>query len=328
MKGCEVIIYGGGNCEIAGKLTQEMAYVHQIKSKHLKVYAKTYLLEKSCIGLFKRLSPCFLNVPLVGQGGIEEYTYKGDEEGIKKKELVLGESSDPVKMENYLKKVLKDCEEKEIYFVVIGQSCEQGLLIDFVGEEPSILTYEDFYTILKRVSKTRKVYFHLILDIPIWDAIELPYQIAQITSVSSLFIFERTHPLEIFPVAQWLEQTKGTNQHPLKLLQHQYKGYTIITHSLWWAFCKKQWLAYKEDPCHKTWQAFYSYYQYLVRHNGKKSSGYIKTFRKETDNLGQDILTPEKLKDYIQGIYGEKVDEECIKEIIKDMKKCVSYYKL
>lgn len=322
----EMIIYGGGNCELSGVLEQEMEKIYAVKNPQLRLYTKTYHLENSCLEMFRRLP--FLKDKLISvkRGGVQEYHYYG-KEGLRRHEMKMSESQDPAAMEGYIRNIVHSCKNKEIYLIIIGQSYEEGILIDYSTTAPSVLTYEDFFGILGRVGQDEDIYFHLILDIPLWKGVTLPFGLSQVHRVASVFVVERKEPLSIFSVSEWLGLCTYEGQHWVKVLHKHYDGYRINTHPIWWRLCKRKWEAYRDNPCHHTWQTFYEQYKYVVTYQGKKKLAYTINTQVQ-EELHPVELTVEELRKYMKELYNENLSNDEVSVWLEEMKNCISYYKM
>lgn len=325
-----LMIYGGGNSEIAATLEEEMEHLYMLQNNYLKIYAKNYLLVNSCYAMYKRFSAIKEQGRNVKSGGVYEYTYLGLEDSIKRQELSMGECSNPVEFEKFLLEGIKRLEAKEIILILIGQSYGNGIFIDFFNHQPTQLTYEDLFSILKRVGQEKEVYFHMILDITSWHGITLPYELSQIPCIASVFIWERSHTLQVFPITTWIQKAIYKGEHWMKVLYKTFHGYHIHTHPVWWKVCKLKWEEYIENPCAVTWKSFYEQYKYIVSYHGENANGLTSPLQLtyDTDIMQDGVLHTMQLIQYFKGCYGEIISSQEVNQWLDEMKKCITYYKL
>lgn len=330
MEKYQMMIYGAGNSEIAERLEEELNQVYSIRNAQLRIYAKSYIFANSCFAMYKRFKSLKEEMQGVKSSGVYEYTYEGGEAGIKTQQLYMQECANPAAFENFLLEGIEKMPEKEIILILIGQSYGRGLFLDCYTAVPMQLTYDDFFGILRRVGQESGVYFHLILDISSWHRVMLPYELAQIPCITSLFIWQKTKKVEVFPIKRWIETSICRGEHWLKVLYKEFAGYRVIMHAMWWQLCQKKWQVYRENPCALTWKSFYESYKDLLSYGGTQSiKGSVSIQESEMEQQeNAEELTYEAWKDYFLKLYEEHVEEEDLGAWLEEMKNCISYYKL
>lgn len=330
MDNYQLMIYGAGNSEIAERLEAEMDAVYHIRNPQLRIYARTYILANSCLAMYKRFDGIKDAIGDVKSSGTYEYTYEGGDSGIKTQQLHIDECSSPVTFEYFLETGIENMEGKEIILVLIGRSYGNGLFLDCCTTPGTQLTYEDFFAILKRVGNQRGVYFHLILDVGLWHSMILPYELSQIPSVASLFIWDSNQGLETFPIRKWIETSIYKGENWIKVLYREFAGYKIHTHSVWWKLCKMKWEAYRKNPYTATWRQFYEQYKDLIFYTGEDSKAITKPLHQhyELDYVSDETLCTNKWANYLSALYDEQINITDMDGWLKEMKNCIAYYKL
>ena len=55
MAACNLLVYGSGNCELAAVIEAEVSRLLQVESEEVKIFARGYILENSCLALYLSL---------------------------------------------------------------------------------------------------------------------------------------------------------------------------------------------------------------------------------------------------------------------------------
>lgn len=329
MAGCNLLVYGSGNCEIAALLEEEMTRLIQLECPELKIFARNYILENSCLAMYKRFSPLKEKLGQVKKGGLYEYFYDGENK-IERQEMALEKSTHTEVFEECLQIGIKRMEAEEVLLILIGQSSESGLFWDFAGDGPSKLTYEELWQVLYRLGKRNHIQFDVIMDIPIWHGVEVPEMLVKHPFVKSLFMYERRNPFMILPIASWIMRTKMEGKSYLEVLYKYFPGYHIIMEQTTWQICKANWKVYWEQPGDLTWKQFYESYKEVVVYSAPKDTLHkVKIyFRQESIPKQEGAINEKELQSYLVEMYHTTFDEKNITLWLKELKTCVDYYKL
>lgn len=330
MAAYHLLVYGGGNCEIAAAVQQQMEKLYKLRNQYLKIYAKSYILANSCLAMYRRFDSIKNQVETTKSGGVFEYFYDGQESGVERHELKMGQSSDPANFERFLEEGLELINEKEVTLILMGQSYGDGLFVDFFDMPPSYLSYEDFYNIIYRVGKRKETYFHIIFDLSSWHGVYLPYYLSQIPYVSTMFFWHRKSEFDLFPISKWIKRSLCVGEHWYKVLYEEFEGCALDTHAIGWQFCRQQWELYIKDPCATNWKKFYDQYKYLVIPEDR-----VKIFKQKNISFTQEVhqldhcqMEYEDVITYFKSNYTELFEQEELVTWLNEMKNCASYYKL
>lgn len=329
MAECNILVYGSGNCEIAALLEEEMTRLIQLECLELKIFVRNYILENSCLAMYKRFSPLKEKLGQVKKGGLHEYFYDGENK-VERQEMELKSSAHKERFEECLQIGIKRMDAEQVLLVLIGQSSESGLFWDFAEDGPSKLTYEELWQVLYRLGKRNHIQFDLVMDIPIWHGIEVPYMLVKHPYVKSLFIYERHNPLMILPIASWIMRAKIEKKSYLEVLYKNFSGYHIIMEQPIWQLCKMNWKAYWQQPGHPTWKQFYESYKKAVVYSAPKAIDHkVKIyFKEELMPTQNNAISEKELQSYLVQMYHTTFDEKNIKLWLKEFKACVDYYKM
>lgn len=317
-----VLVYGGGNCEIAASLQEQLQILGEIEEND--IFARGYLFGNSCLAMYKRFHKLKEEIDSVKAGGVYEYL-KTDIEKIETMELQMRQSCIQKEFEEFLYTGLQKIQTTELVLILIGQSNDKGMFIDLCGEVPMYMPYQQMLHSISKIGKEKKKRIHLILDIPQWHAVKVPYMISKCNYIQDVFIYERKKVLDIFPIRQYIESLrKGEDIHKVEGIE----GYWIDPHPVWWNLCRWKWEEYLEEPSYKLWKNFYREYKKIVRYNGNKYS-YYKTISKRIEMITVEMkLSKEQLKEYFRECGMEDLSHEEINSWLKEMKSCIDYYKL
>ncbi|MEG1636802.1 MAG: hypothetical protein RR324_04745 [Cellulosilyticaceae bacterium] len=316
-----VLIYGGGNCGIASSLQQEL---EKIGKEDGGIFARGYIFGSSCLAMYKRFEEIKDRIDTVKAEGVWEYL-RTDTQQVKTMEMQMRDSSNREEIEDFLSKGFDRLEDTQITLVLIGQSNEKGMFLDFLNPKPTYMPYSQMLHSISKMCKSKNKRVRLILDMPKWHAVKLPFLISRYKYIDEVFIYEREDELSIIPISKYI---KNLNEIWQEKENSEIKGYMIDVHPIWWNFCKWKWEEYLDEPCRANWKVFYSIYKNLVSYNGSQY-GYYKTINKNQEILGADqYLSQNQLKAYFKEFCKEELDDKAIEEWLQEMKSCVDYYKL
>lgn len=329
MAPCNLLVYGSGNCELAALLEAELSRMMQIESPELKIFARGYILENSCLAMYKRFAPLKEQLGQVKKGGLYEYFYDGTEK-IERQELMLESSAHKDIFEECLQIGIKRMKAEAITLVLIGQSNESGLFWDFAQQQPCKLTYNELDEVLYRLGKRNHIHFDVIMDIPIWHGVEIPYTLVRNPYIKSLFMYERQRVVDIFPVTYWIHRTCLEQKPYLEILYKYFSGYYVRMDQELWHVCMNNWKAYWHVPNHMTWKQFYqSYKDVVIYTNPEHKEHEVKIYFKQQYIPEQtEDISEEELQNYLVEMYYTTFDDKNIKLWLTDFKTCVDYYKL
>ena len=329
MAACNLLVYGSGNCELAAVIEAEVSRLLQVESEEVKIFARGYILENSCLALYKRFTPLKEQLGQVKKGGLYEYFYDGAEK-VERQELRMESSAHKEALEECVQIGIKRMRAEVITLVLIGESNETGLFWDFTEERPSKLTYKALDEVLYKLGKRNHIKFDVIMDIPIWHGIEVPHALAKNPYIKSLFMYERQTPLHIFPVACWIQRTYLEQKNYLEVLYKYFTGYYVTLDQEKWKECMDSWRRYWDSPDHIMWRQFYENYKAVVLYtNPEKPTQYAKLyFRQQYIPEQRETISEQELQDYLVEMYHTTFDDKNIKLWLTDFKTCVDYYKL
>lgn len=317
-----VLIYGGGNCGIAASLQQELEGLGQ--EEDIDIFARGYIFGSSCLAMHKRFKEIKGEIDTVKAAGVWEYLRTKTQQ-VKTMEMQMRESSDRKELEDFLSKGFDILEGTHMTLILIGQSNNQGMFLDFLNQRPTYMPYSQMLHSISKVCRSKKKRVNLILDIPKWHAVALPFLISRYKYIDEAFICEREDELSVIPVNKYTKKFKNGRKIEE---DKEMKGYTIDTHPMWWDFCKWKWERYLERPSRENWKEFYSVYKNLVFYNGNRY-GHYQTINKNLEVLGATkYLSQNQLKAYFREFCKEELDDRAIEEWLQEMKSCIDYYKL
>lgn len=316
-----VLVYGAGNCEIAASLQEQLQILGEVEEDN--IFARGYLFGNSCLAMYKRFHKLKEEIDSVKAGGVYEYL-RTDTEKVETMELQMRQACIQEEFESFLHTGLEKIRTSEIVLILIGQSNEEGMFIDLCGEAPMYMPYQQVLQSISEIAGEKGRSIRLILDIPQWHAIKMPYLISRYHQIKEVFVYERKQTIDILPLRAYIENLRqGKNEHCI-----EEKGYWIDTHSLWWDLCKWKWERYLEVPSTKKWKEFYGAYRKLVRYNGNKHR-YYQTLGSRIEFITTEVkLSKQQLKEYFRACGMENVAYEEIHSWLKEMKSCIDYYKL
>ncbi|MDF2614771.1 MAG: hypothetical protein K0S71_2557 [Clostridia bacterium] len=324
MSSHSILIYGAGNCEIAGALDFELNQITQISRPNIKIFARGYLFNNSCIAMYRRFKDLKTKIREIGQGGVHEYFYNG-EETIKTCELKMQAATEET-FEDFLKTGIQKIKDSEIILILIGQGNLQGMFLDFSQNPPTYMPYETIFSIIEKCSKEKVKKLSLIIDVSNWHGIYMPLCIAEYSFIDAVFVYDRESYLNIFPIYRWTEQTFRGQSHWLEETYLSHQGCKIDTHPVWWRLCKNKWDEYAAFPSAKSWIEFNSIYKKLVIYKGVSKRAYNQVLRnKQADGCNQ--LAIKDIQEYFNAEYLSNVYEDEVEKWLSELKICTDYYK-
>ncbi|MEG0579904.1 MAG: hypothetical protein RR490_08310, partial [Niameybacter sp.] len=321
MAECNVLVYGSGNCEIAALIEEEIDLLKKLEYSDVKIFARGYILENSCLAMYKRLSYLKDEIGQVKRGGLYEYFYDGENK-VERHEMVLRKSSDKESFEEGLQVGIKRLGAEEIVLVLVGQSTVSGMFLDFVMDEPSKLKYEDLTQVLYRLGKRNGVRFHVVMDIPSWHGVEFPYMCIKHPYIETLFIYEKRKPFQLLPIAKWLERAKVENIYYLDALYKYYPGYKISMNQIIWKKCKGCWKDYWKCDTYESWRMFYSVYKEAVVYSGNRELEHKMKINFETESIPKQTreITVQEIQEYLIEMYHTTFDDKSIRMWLTEFK--------
>jgi len=319
-----ILIYGAGNCEIAGGLDFELNQITQVNNPNIKIFARGYLFNNSCLAMYRRFKDLKANIKEIGQGGVHEYFYNGITT-IKTYELKMQATSQE-NFEDFLKTGIQKLQDEEVILILIGQGNLQGMFLDFSQSPPKYMSYEVIFQIIEKCMKEKIKKLSLIIDVSSWHNIYMPACIARHSAIDAVFVYEREGYLNIFPVKKWIEQTLKNNCHWLEATCLEYSGSKIDPHPVWWSLCKNKWEEYEEFPSAKSWIAFNSIYKKIVIYKGISKRPYSQVVRNKCIS-GSNQLAIKDIQEYFNVEYLSNVYEDEVEKWLNELKTCTDYYK-
>ncbi len=324
MSSHSILIYGAANCEIAGALDFELNRITQINQPDVKIFARGYLFNNSCMSMYRRFKGLKDNVQEVTQGGMHEYFYNGAET-IKTCELKMSTSSEKA-LEDFLNEGVQRLMDDEIILILIGQGNLDGMFMDFLQNPAFYMPYENIFKIINQCFKGKIKKLHLIIDVSNWHNVYMPLCLTRAHFIDTIFIYERSRPLSIFPICNWIEGVFDRECHWALLTYMNWGGYKVDSHPLWWGLCKNKWDEYVQFPSARSFEAFYTVYKKVVLHKGIHKNIYSKELRKR-GIAHCTYMTAKEIKDYFDteyfsSRYGDEVDKW-----LNELKICTDYYK-
>lgn len=328
MTACNLLVYGSGNCELAAVIEAEVSKLLQVESEEVKIFARGYILENSCLALYKRFTPLKEHLGQVKKGGLHEYFYNGLEK-IERQELRMESSAQQENFEECVQMGIERMDERVITLVLIGESNETGLFLDFTEKHPCKLTYHALESTLYKLGKRNHIVFDVIMDIPIWHGIEVPYRLVQNPYIKSLFMYERQKPLEIFPIATWIQRTSLQEKDYLEVLYKDFPGYYVSFDQEKWRVCLESWKNYWYNPDADTWRGFYESYKGVVRPTKHEQLGAYNrlSFSNKPRLEENEIMSEKEIQRYFIEMYHIVFEQNHIRHWLTDFKTCVDYYK-
>ena len=144
MGNINILMYGGGNCEIGGQLGEAFEKIDYIADgKNVRVFGRAHVFNKSCLNIYGRFEEIKKYIGLgnnSGQGGIYEYFYNGNQT-IKMCEMKIQPVTNE-SFEAFLAMGNERLESEEIVLILMGQGNLKGMFMDFALEAPGVLGYE------------------------------------------------------------------------------------------------------------------------------------------------------------------------------------------
>ncbi len=324
MSNHSILIYGTGNCEIAGALEVELNQITQINKPNLKIFARGHLFNNSCIAMYRRFKEIKEHVKEVSRGGIHEYFYNG-EETIKTCELKISTVSEK-SFEDFLKSGIEKLQSDEIILILIGQGNFEGMFLDFSERPPTYMCYERIFMIIEKCVKEKVKKLSLIIDVSQWHNIYMPLCIAKYSFINTIFVYERDCYLSIFPICKWLDEVLKTDCHWTHSTYKLLNGCQIDPHPIWWGLCSSKWEEYVRFPSGKSFQEFYTIYKKITIHKGTSKRIYSKDLRNKGISYDSQ-LTVKDIKEYFNVEYLQDISQHEIEKWLNELKICADYYK-
>ena len=324
MNSRSILIYGGGNCEIASALDTELSQITHMKKADMKVFARGHLFNNSCVAMYRRFKELKSYIGESGQGGVHDYFYD-NEQVIKTCELKMKAASSEG-FEDFLTASSLKIEEDEVILVLIGQGNLFGLFLDFSQNPPVCVSYDKLVRIIMGVFEGKVKKLNLIMDISNWHNVYLPLCLSQCPLIESVFIYERKQPLEIFPIAKWIACAFDEEYHWTLATYLYFGGYKVDLHPVWWHLCEKRWRDYIDFPSLKSFEEFYTIYKKIVMYYGTSNRIYSRALR-EKPIIDKQHLTIRDIQVYFEQEYLCKIPEEEITKWLNELKICTDYYK-
>jgi hypothetical protein len=324
MRPYHILIYGGGNCEIAPFLQESLKKLLTLQGERVRIAAKVSIFANSCIAMYRRLQEDMAITET--QGGTYFYAIDGKER-IETIEMHMTPASDKEAFRAFLEAEIGK-EAGEYLLILVGQGTKEGVLLDFVTPHPTYMTYAHLGEIIGEVCAQKNQAIHLIVDMPTWHGFESFYQLTQCGWIHGLFFYERPQKTALFPIEAWLTKCLKEDIHWLMQAVLNYPGYQIHTHLGFWRLCAKKWQRYKQMPGLQTWREFYDIYSQLVISTASMKQLYerLDDQRKILDT--KEYLTKQEIKTYFDENYGWKISYETLNAWMSELKTCIDYYKI
>ncbi|WP_070000461.1 hypothetical protein [Cellulosilyticum sp. I15G10I2] len=319
-----ILIYGAGNCEIAGALEYELNQITQINKPNIKIFARGYFFNNSCIAMYRRFKQIKEYVKEISRGGVHEYFYNGDET-IKTCELKVNSTSE-ITFEKFLKDGIEKLQADEVILILIGQGNYGGMFMDFSKSPPIYIPYEKVFSIIEHCVKGKVKRLSIILDVSQWHNIYMPLYIAQYSFIDTVFVYERDAYLSIFPVYKWIDKALEGQEHWIASTTALFNGYHIDSHPIWWELCSHKWEEYVRFPSGKSFEAFYSIYKKVVIHKGNSMRIYSKELR-DQGIAYHNQLSLKDTKAYFSREYLCDIEQNDVEKWLNALKICADYYK-
>lgn len=324
MSNQNILIYGAGNCEIAGALDFELNQITRINNPNIKIFARGYLFNNSCMAMYRRFKDLKESIKEISQGGVHEYFYNGIDT-IKTCELNMQAASEET-FEVFLKEGLQKFENEEVILMLIGQGNMQGMFLDFSQSPPTYMPYEHVFTVINKCLRKKVKKLSVIIDVSNWHNIYMPLCIAKQSFIDTIFIYEREDCLSIFPICKWIENVFEENCHWAEVTYQNHSGYNIDSHPVWWSLCKNKWDDYVNFPSAQSWRAFNSVYQKLVIYKGFSKRVYDRGLRKQRLTYHNQLAIKD-IQEYFNAEYLSEIYEEEVEKWLNELKICTDYYK-
>lgn len=325
MGGYNILIYGSGNCEVGGKLSEAFEALEHIEAgKAVKVFGRAHIFNQSCLnmyGRFDEIKSCIDLAGKSGQGGIYEYFYDGNQT-IKTCEMKI----QPVTIESF-SQFLSIGKERmagsEIILVLMGQGSLRGMFMDFASEVPGALNYEELFNCIEENLGPEVSRVHLIIDMLEWHYINLPLLLSRHSIFKSVFIYKRPQIGELFPVERFVQDVERLGTYNA-LRQKDIAGYNInLSSARAFEKLEKLWEAYQNKALAD--EMLIQQYKKLVQEIHAEPIG-EKDLKKLSAIGVNDSL--KGIKDYFKRQYGIIVDEQNLNEWLEGLKICTDYHKL
>lgn len=319
-----LLIYGAGNCEIAGALDQELKKITLIDKPNLKIFARGHIFDASCVEMYRRFEDIKENLKQSSHGGIHEYFYNG-KETVTTYELKMKAASES-SFERFLAIGSEKFDQEEVILILIGQGNLTGMFLDFSQIPPSYISYDKVFELVSKYFKGKVKRLSIMMDISKWHNVYMPLVISKHNFIDTTFVYERPEYLSIFPISTWINKVFDESSHWSELTYTYFNGYRIDSHPIWWNSCKEKWEEYVKFPSGKTWSDFYHIYEKILIYNGAPQALYNNIDKSRVDYKGQ--ITLKDLQNYFNNEYLTEINEEEVEKWLNELKICTDYYKL
>ena len=329
MSGHGLLIYGAGNCEIAGALENELDKITELDQSNLMVFARGYLFNSSCMAMYRRFKDIkekMKEISPISQGGIHEYYYNGMD-AVKTCELKI-QSASKETFEDFLNTGFEKLGCEEVILILLGQGNRQGMFLDFSQSPPTYMPYEEVFETLSACIDDKVKRLSLIVDVSSWHNIDMPLALSKHSIIDSLFVYERDSFLNIFPVCRWAKEVFKTEEcHWTKTTCQKYKGYFVDPHPVWWEWCKEKWEEYSKYPSAKSWVEFNRLFQKVVIYKGFANSSVEHLSLTKKKAVRRNQLAVKDIKEYFNEEYLSEIYEEDVERWLSELKICTDFYK-
>ncbi len=319
-----LLIYGAGNCELAGALEENLQSLSDVMLKQLKIYARGYIFDTGCVKMYGRFDDLKDNLIQPIHGGVQEYSYDGKEMVITYEMKMKTTSLET--FEDFLKVGAEQFENDEVILILMGQGHLSGMFLDFSQNPPTSMSYNEVFKRIARYLQGKVKKLSIIWDISRWHNIYMPYSLSKYQFIESLFVYERPGPLRLFPLEEWIKKVFDSKCHWLELTYGYFSGYKMDLHPWWWKNCIERWEEYVAFPSAKTWIDFYHVYEKIVVYNGASESLYKSLSPAKHISHGQ--ITVKDIQNYFNHQYLSHMEENKVEAWLGELKICTDYYKL
>lgn len=325
MGNINILMYGGGNCEIGGQLGEAFEKIdHIADGKNVRVFGRAHVFNKSCLNIYGRFEEIKKYIGLgnnSGQGGIYEYFYNGNQT-IKMCEMKIQPVTNE-SFEAFLAMGNERLESEEIVLILMGQGNLKGMFMDFALEAPGVLGYEKIFKCIGEVLYPRVPRIHLVIDMACWHYMQLPLLLLRYPFFKSVFIYKRPQTYDLFPIEIFIQGLESLGVYG-SLRQKEISGYWIdLSSRKAFEQVYMLWRAYKKKKIEVS--ILVQYYAQIVMaiHTGNIGE---RAFKELSQLDGREVFN--EVEDYFRLEYGIIVDEQNLNEWLESLKICTDYHKL
>ncbi len=325
MENYNILIYGGGNCELGGQMGACFEEIeHMGECQNVKVFGRAHVFNQTCLNMYGRFDEIKKYIDLggsSGQGGIYEYFYDGSQT-IKTCEMKI----QPITKESFEDFLVMGKErlgKEELILVLMGQGTPKGMFMDFALEEPSVLGYEEIFKCIEEVLYPEVSQIHLVIDVANWHYIQLLQVLSRYQFFKSIYIYKRPEVQSFFPIGKFIQYVEHFGLY-YALKQKELSGYWVNLSDagafegmkLIWQKCKKQ-----RSISHKL-QEVYRQFVEEIHSEVIGQTAFQRLLEIEENNVFNEI------QDYFSLQYDIIVDEKNLNEWLESLKICTDYHKL